>query len=526
MRLPPIHPFLFGLYPVLFQCGRPASLPSQEVVASVLVIECTVALLWLAIWAGLGRDIARAGVWVSFFICMFFGYWAVHDVVSRWVLEDSSRIRHYIFIVMWLILVIIGSVYLARFGVALAKASKKLDLLAFALIGIAASGAWFNWVQPIDPLEWAREPILDNEMHDPQQIGQRGPKDGKALPNIYYIILDAYGRSDVLRDIYGYNNDPWLEELSRKGFYVAAKGKTNYCQTLLSLASSLNVCYLDGLDPIAEDGRASTDLLVQMIANNRVSHLLSQWGYRTIAFSSGYPATEMTKSDLYLTPPGIAWRLINSRVVGMTPLNVVQNWLLPRIGNDIHRNRLSYQYDKLGEISNEKGPFFVFCHIIAPHPPFVFDETGEAAQTNRPFSLYDGSHFHHMDKPLQREYKNGYRRQIPFINRKILMAVDKIKANSGEPPIIIIQGDHGPGFMLDWGNQNNVDFRERMSILNAVLLPKEAQNHLYPEITPVNTFRLIFRHCFGVPWELLPDRSYFSPYSDPFKLTDVTEKIQ
>ena len=48
---------------------------------------------------------------------------------------------------------------------------------------------------------------------------------------------------------------------------------------------------------------------------------------------------------------------------------------------------------------------------------------------------------------------------------------------------------------------------------------------LYPDITPVNTFRLIFKSCFGEDCETLPDREYFSWYGKPYELVDVTEQI-
>ena len=40
-------------------------------------------------------------------------------------------------------------------------------------------------------------------------------------PDIYYIILDAYGREDVLRTIYELDNSNFLDALKAKGFYIA-----------------------------------------------------------------------------------------------------------------------------------------------------------------------------------------------------------------------------------------------------------------------------------------------------------------
>jgi hypothetical protein len=69
------------------------------------------------------------------------------------------------------------------------------------------------------------------------------------------------------------------------------------------------------------------------------------------------------------------------------------------------------------------------------------------------------------------------------------------------PPIIIIQGDHGP-----WLQSKE----KRMWILAAMYLPGH-EDKLYSTITPVNMFRLVFNSYFGGKYELLKDVSYFSP---------------
>src|SRR5262249_55600413 len=90
----------------------------------------------------------------------------------------------------------------------------------------------------------------------------------KRPPDIYYIILDGYARSDVLRRNFGLDNEPFLRRLERKGFFVARRSAANYCQTPLCLASSLNARYLDRLvDPGARD----TGVMHDLIARNAVA---------------------------------------------------------------------------------------------------------------------------------------------------------------------------------------------------------------------------------------------------------------
>jgi hypothetical protein len=90
---------------------------------------------------------------------------------------------------------------------------------------------------------------------------------------------------------------------------------------------------------------------------------------------------------------------------------------------------------------------------------------------------------------------------------------------SSRPPIIIIQSDEGPR-EKDITAKNIREIRDRVekgrirrmmrfNILNAYHLPGIDSGILYPHISPVNTFRVIFNQYFGTDFELLEDRYYF-----------------
>lgn len=63
-------------------------------------------------------------------------------------------------------------------------------------------------------------------------------------------------------------------------------------------------------------------------------------------------------------------------------------------------------------------------------------------------------------------------------------------------------------------------FQERMPILNAYYLPKDGDKYLYPDITPVNSFRLILDLYFGGDYGLLDDQYYFTFYEQPFAVCE------
>ncbi len=68
------------------------------------------------------------------------------------------------------------------------------------------------------------------------------------------------------------------------------------------------------------------------------------------------------------------------------------------------------------------------------------------------------------------------------------------------------------------------ELRQKFGILNAIYFPDRGYNDLYEDLTPINTFRIIFNRYFGQNFPLLPDTSY-SHYSrdDLYSFFDVTE---
>jgi hypothetical protein len=133
----------------------------------------------------------------------------------------------------------------------------------------------------------------------------------------------------------------------------------------------------------------------------------------------------------------------------------------------------------LPEIPQIPGPKYVHAHIINPHPPYVFNADG----TLNPDA---------EDTP-ERE---GYPAQLAYLEPRILDAVQKILDESEQPPIIIVEGDHGFGKKFVTSN------------LLALYLPDGGAQGLDEHMTLVNVFPTIFNTYFGTDIELLPDESY------------------
>jgi len=350
----------------------------------------------------------------------------------------------------------------------------------------------------------------------------------ESRPDIYYIILDAYGRQDILQEFYEFDNSSFLNDLSARGFYVAEESSSNYIQTMLSLSSSFNMDYLQTLksDGVKIQNRGD---LANLIDNNKVRTLLAENGYQLISFRNEYKAA-IPSAEIYYddSQSGLAYPvtafesiLIDHTMARVLSHFAVFNKALIEMPYDTHRRYILSAFVRLQEVPALDGDYFVYAHIIAPHPPFIFNEKGEVLTHDTPFTLNDANHY--TRDHSQKSYIIGYRRQIQYVNTLVLETIDAILARSTTPPIIIIQGDHGPGAHLHWGSLENTIPAERFGILNAYYFPDQEYELLYPSISPVNSFRVLFNHFFGAEYALLPDQHYYSSWSFPFDFIGVTD---
>jgi hypothetical protein len=259
--------------------------------------------------------------------------------------------------------------------------------------------------------------------------------------------------------------------------------------------------------------------VAQLVRWSLVQEMLRDLGYRTVAFSTGYRRSEIETADIYLRAPSSHVTPFESTLLETSVFIAVADGArglgLPvrYPGYAWQREQITFTLEQLSEVAALPGPKFVFAHIVAPHPPFVFGVGGEALSPPYPYRLRDGDEFPGTGE----EYVAGYVAQVTFINTQIQEVLGEILATSERPPVIILQADHGPGLRTNWEFPEETDLEERLSILNAYYLPGADVSLLYETISPVNTFRVILNTYFGAGLELLPDQSFFSSWTAPFR---------
>jgi len=511
-----LHPFLVALAPALFLYAHnieQVALPDLIVpgLGSLLLAGLTLALFTL-----LMRSPDKAAILSSLFLILFFSYGHVYQALDPLHL---TRRLHLILICLGVILFLVTSRKVRRAEGRLGRLASYLTALPVLLIlqslaTIALSsrgGGELRWTPAIpassQPTNGARSPLSTSG----------GPG---ALPNIWYFILDGYGRADRIREIFGLDNSPYVSFLEDRGFYVASRSRSNYTTTFLSLASSLNMQYVNDVAARISGASGDREFLYEMIRNNRVLHLAKARGYRYVHVNTTWSGTESNpNTDVAISyrPPWLQNEFLNI-FVHTTFLTVFKKYL----SFDLAEAHL-YDFDRLAAAADMNGPILVFAHILLPHPPFLFERDGKIRR-----HLRDGEQPHGRDQWTSRK---EYVDQVLFLDLRMEELIDRILSASRIPPIIVIQGDHGPAAtrpdpsLPAEGQMTDVHLQERASILNAYYVPPACRRRLYDTITPVNSFRIILSEVFGEPLELLEDASYYSPHHSPYDLRRIDDSL-
>lgn len=319
--------------------------------------------------------------------------------------------------------------------------------------------------------------------------------------DIYYIVLDGYGREDTLKNHYGFDNSPFVEGLRSRGFHVSDNSHSNYFWTFLSLSSSLNFEYhQENLKNIDKDSQ-DLSYLYRIIRDNKLNKFLQTKGYQTIHFNSTWGAT--MNNPLANKQIGLSFSLFND--------DFFQSWsktTFLKIFNSIFNEKLSefykFTFQELKNIPLEKSPKFVFSHLIIPHYPYVFNSDG---------SVHSDKTLTNQFKQSQWDQKDKYINQMIYLNKVVLEIIDEILSKSSIKPVILIQSDHGPS-LSELGEIGKA--RERFKNFNAILIPDYPRISDFENITPVNNFRYILNHLFNSGLSILPNQSFWSEFSAPY----------
>lgn len=503
-RSPVLYPFLFATYPILFLFAH--NLEQQVSVGDALgplavALAATAAVFGIT-WV-VFRDAHKAGILTSLLLVLFFSF----GPVAGGLRSAGIEMDDFILLYGWGALGIAGIILIARRHRPLERTANWLNLIAGALVLL-------NLVPIV-----SYEANAGSQVHAGVTSNGTDGLTGTAKRDIYYIIFDRYANQETLKKLFDFDNSAMLHSLEDRGFYVAPDSVANYPKTAHSLASSLNMSYLNYL---SKKGLAQGDYgaLYELLQNSRATRDLKSIGYPYYHLGSWWNGTERDPnadvnfvfgslsqfSELVLSTT--AWKPISDRF-GLTGSE----------GSTEYR-RVLYQFDTLEGISKVDGPTFTFAHILLPHPPYIFDRNGN---------------FLTSQERRSKTPEQNYVEQLIYTNKRMNELLDALLSGPSQTdPIIIIQSDEGPHprelkrypETYDWTKASDNDLAEKMRILNAYYLPGATYRELYPSISPVNTFRVVFNTYFDAHLPILKDRSWvFQDQRHLYTFTEVTKRL-
>jgi hypothetical protein len=263
----------------------------------------------------------------------------------------------------------------------------------------------------------------------------------KPRPNVYLLLLDGYPRQDTLADDFGYDNEPFLAELETLGFRVDREARTEFAVTALSL-SSMAASSPHALDRYVTDGAFGPELSAEprqirreQLVDGPALSALRELGYRLVYVPS--PVTDVQWSGWDERPDPGQLNDFEAALLQQTPVrSMLGGWILNQA-----RDRIADTLDTWSQPASSQQ--LSFAHLMAPHPPFVWDADGDVERPTdcwlaNTCGLYAGFG---LGMPPE-EYAERMAEQVNTTNARLLAAVERLIADDPSA-VIAIFSDHG-----------------------------------------------------------------------------------
>lgn len=489
-----VAPFLLAVFPFVYVFNyNKGEFPLNVIWLPSMAVFIITAVVFI-IFKVLIKDSSKTAIIASLVVAFLFYYGFVYNLLSGWNIGDIIVGRHKFLLPFWFLIFSYAAYYVLTAKRYLKEWSAIFVFSSLVLILPSV----FNIL-----IYEATKPEFILQRAEPDFVNDAETKSLKIntnkLPDIYYIIPDAYAGYDVLEKYYGFKNDEFYGYLNEKGFIVAKDSRSNYTMSYSSLSSTLDMRYINYLGDLYGVESKNVLPMREIIADNRTIRSLKDAGYEYFHFDSDQ--TTFLEGESFLDSGESPLDVFSREVLKTTilrPLPGRYGFRKSVIDSRIRENVLT-AFDNLKNIPETEGPKFVFAHIASPHGPYVFGSNGEDTSGIGVFSNFRTTE----------EEMGLYLDQLLFVNKKLIEIIGEILSGSQEPPIIIIQSDHGP-FLPSPKYSEDESKHARFQNFSAYYLPGKPASILPQKMSAVNTFRLIFDNYFGTDYGLLEHKSYYS----------------
>ncbi len=307
---------------------------------------------------------------------------------------------------------------------------------------------------------------------------------GQFNRNIYFFVMDEYVGSSTLKKYFGFQNDSFENELTKRSFWVAQSPNSNYNYTPFSILSILNMDYVPEFSRKELKSGAAVSRCVEAIRKNRFTFFLTDNSYNIINNSFLPIGNGEYIKHLFLPTEE---RLLLDKTFG----HVLWNDLLCTVNSNrfhffikdgIARIELYNQavYAKTKKnINTTAKPQFMYSHFMMPHFPYFRTKGGKLRNLGQVY----------RESNEGRNIKS-YVEYLQYCNSVMIELVDKISKDDPEA-IVIVASDHG----IREAAAGDKFLNEFANFL-AVKVPDKKYEGFTDTMGMVNVFRCILRNQF------------------------------
>jgi hypothetical protein len=497
MKKTPFHPYLFGLFPIFFLFSQnigQGEVQFIDIIVPSLVILCF-AFIFSVFFSAILKEKHAGAILSSIFLLYLLSYGHGYAVLNKYF-----NVQHRFLLIESLALLFLSAYLIVRKKKKMAKATGLLNIFAVSLLLVPLGAMSLCAARCF--IQGRNCRAID---HD-ESFLVTAPAANK--PDIYYIVIDSYAGGRTLQEALNYDNREFTGFLRKRGFRIAQESRSNYSSTFLSLASSLNMEYINYLTEVI--GAANEPYILQdMIRNNKLIKILKGKGYRVLHFGMWMRSGEEERKLGFDMRRSKYFSAFSLGLMEETILKIFYDYYFASVIKNVTYDTL----EAVARVPRLNGPSFTFAYFYGLHVPFVFGPEGQEID---PYTAVENAKH-------RENFNKLYLDQLRFYNSRISQLIDDILLRSRIPPIIVLQSDHGEQF-FECSQQDFIPcIQQRMRNFNAYYLPDNGAALLYDSITPVNSFRLILKRYFNAQVDLLEDRCFYSDRRKPFIFSDVTE---
>jgi ABC-type multidrug transport system fused ATPase/permease subunit len=463
-----LMPFLVAIIPIIFLYSHNVKVLAPKNLVFPLLIPAVATVVLYVLFFLFQRSALSASLSTVIFLVLNYLYGSLYNFL---LVKDRFPVEHFILLPVYIYFVCYAAYIFNFLRTDLREGIQKI-LVVVALVFVG-----YNIATAI-PVELQKTQLATH--NKPLVVSAAQGTSSKKYPDVYFILFDEYAGFDAIREFWHENYvDDFENFLKEKNFFVAEKSKSFTTATNHEMASRLNLRrYYNSTDSLK---------LIKEITNNKVMDIFKSYGYTTVAFSGPFPpynnadynfnGTNEANSDHALGTDEFQNLLIEHSM-----LNAFSGYLHSNSSSTQELKKLHQLLDKIPNLSDISSPKMVVAHILFPHVPFIVDKNGNVLD------------------PKDQYNWNFYLGQHMYATKQAQELVTRILANAdpNNPPVIILQSDHGArnnklptqdSIILD-----NYSLSYSHDILFAMYLPGYDISQLPTTLDPINTFVIVLNH--------------------------------